>query len=122
MSYKPNREELAWAAGFFDGEGSVHIAYSCKRKDGSFRHYPQVSLGQSGVLAPEVLNRFQRAIGMIGKLYGPFKPAKNQKQVRFLLEFSGFAKTQAIMAMLWSWLGTVKRNKFEVVRNAYLAI
>jgi len=101
--------------------GSVHITYSYKRKDGSSRPYPQVTLGQSGVMATEVLYRFQRAVGTIGKLYGPFKPAKNQKQVRFMLEFNGFAKTQAVMAMLWPWLGTVKRNKFATVCAAYLA-
>ena len=35
--------------------------------------------------------------------------------VRWMVEFSGFEKTQAIMAMLWNWLGTVKREKFQLV-------
>ena len=119
MPYSPDKERLAWAAGFFDGEGSAHACYSYVRKsDGGTRAYPQVSISQSGDLGREPLDKFNAAVGGIGKIYGPYPPAKNQRKVRYMWEASGFEKTQAIMAMLWGHLGTEKRNKFNSVLRA----
>lgn len=55
--------ELAWAAGFFDGEGYI----GCK-KDGTVR----LSIDQINK-AP--LNRFQKAVGGLGTVTGPHPPS-----------------------------------------------
>ena len=119
MPFIPNKEELAWAAGFFDGEGSVHVCHS-GTKGRKYLPYPQVTISQSGELGAEPLEKFNLAIGNLGKIYGPKPPGKNQKQIRWMWEASGFKKTQVIMALLWKYLGTVKRNKFQQVTKAYL--
>ena len=63
-----DRYELAWAAGFFDGEGWADLA----RQEGRRTGQPMARVNQAdpdGV--PEVLVRFQRALGGIGTIGGP---------------------------------------------------
>ena len=55
-----DREELAWAAGFFDGEGCF-----CFSEAGQ---YVCVSITQT---EREPLDRFERAVGL-GKVNGPY--------------------------------------------------
>lgn len=122
MPYYPNREQLAWAAGFFDGEGCVLKTYeNPPRKDGRQAAAIQVSIGQSGIYGHELLRRFAIAVGLPGNLYGPRPPAKNQKLVRYQWEVNGFEKVQAVAAMLWPWLGRVKRAQFGKILAAYHA-
>ncbi len=62
-----DQELLAWAAGFFDGEGTT-IARTDKRRPGYFQldvSVPQA--GRSGI--PAVLTRFRRAMLGVGKIY-----------------------------------------------------
>lgn len=61
-SFVTNEIELAWAAGFFDGEGCFHV-----RKQGG-NQYGSVKISQAD---PEVLERFRSAVG-IGHIYGPY--------------------------------------------------
>src|SRR3989304_9896911 len=112
---RTRRENLAWAAGFFDGEGSVHVCWSYRRKDGSFLAYPQVSISQSGPLGGRILRRWARAVGIPAKVYGPRSPARHQCQVRWLYEASGRDKTQRIYRALEPWLSPVKLAKFRLV-------
>ena len=58
--------QLAWASGFFDGEGCTGSRVD-KRRPNSARIY--VSVGQqskSREIVPSVLTRFQRAVGGMG--------------------------------------------------------
>lgn len=64
-----NREELAWAAGFFDGEGC--FSYS---KSGQ---YVCVSIGQT---VREPLERFKLAVGL-GVIYGPYSSDRYQSRL-----------------------------------------
>lgn len=56
--------ELAWAAGFFEGEGSV-FKHSTKTKT------PRLAASLDQTDAPELIERFLRAVG-VGKTYGPY--------------------------------------------------
>lgn len=96
-----NREELAWAAGLFDGEGHSSPRY------GATRIYQRVDVGQKN---REVLDRFAAAVG-VGKVSGPHVNAKGHIMYRYAAY--GFEKTQAIAAMLWSWLSRVKKEQFR---------
>jgi hypothetical protein len=86
MGFVVNREELAWCAGFFDGEGHV----SAKR------HGIALSVNQ---IHPEVIERFKDAVG------------KRRPVYKFVA--GSFHDVQAICAMLWPWLGSVKREQFK---------
>lgn len=92
--------ELAWAAGFFDGEGSTVI-----HRHG--RDMPSIGLSISQSTGPALLLRFQRAAGGLGLVAGPYATKGGLPVHQF--RTYGFTKVQAIVAMLWPWLGDVKR-------------
>ena len=94
------REDLAWAAGFFDGEGCVTF----NRSRG--RNSIVVSIRQHH---PEVLEKFARVVG-VGKVSGPYKSGSGGDCWSF--QVSGFERCQFIAALLWEWLGTPKRDQF----------
>lgn len=101
MSDKPNREELAWAAGFFDGEGST----GCYRNHVKGKRW-SVSIQQKG---PALLRRFRRAVRGLGHINGPYW---NKTTNLWAFRTVRFEHSQAIMAMLWPWLGRQKRQDF----------
>lgn len=99
-------EQLAWAAGLFDGDGST-----CLAKHRTHEGYVtvEVSISQassSGV--PEALARFQMAMGSVGRTFGPYagrgrgEPIYRYKAVRL-------ADADHVLRSLWPWLGSVKR-------------
>jgi hypothetical protein len=96
-----DRELLAWAAGFFDGEGSTIARTDRRRPD-----YVQleVSVPQSGVAGvPEVLFKFQRAMLGVGRIVS--QPG------RVMHKWSGGGRVtnEMSLALMWPWLGAVKR-------------
>ena len=95
------RVSLAWAAGFFDAEG----CFSSTARVGIC-----VSITQSD---REPLERFRTAVG-IGKIYGPYQANINDGYVRkphYFFRAHGNERVQAILAMLWPWLGATKRQQ-----------
>lgn len=106
-SVRPNRNELAWAAGFFDGEGSTFV---CRRN-----RYVAVGISQSDVYGPPaVLVRFQRAVGGIGILNGPIRvktPAGDDAESKWIYNAFGHEMAQAVLVQIWPWLGSVKREQ-----------
>lgn len=110
---KVNPIELAWAAGFYDGEGSTFIhenrpGYLCL----------EVSVAQRGHgMIPAVLLRFQGAVLGMGRIDPP-----NEEGVH-VWRSCGFEEAQATIALLWTRLGAVKRQQalhaMRVVRRQY---
>lgn len=112
-----HREKLAWAGGFFDGEGHVGGAGD--------KGYPALHIRQAGsyTQVPEVLPRFRDAVCGLGYLYGPmFDPENLQHLPQWSFEAHGFEAVQAIFAMLWPWLGPVKRAQFALVLRRYAGL
>ena len=56
MNTSTEREELAWAAGFFDGEGSTILTTKTDKRLG------QLSLSVAQSADPETLYRFRDAV------------------------------------------------------------
>lgn len=104
---RPSRGELAWAGGFFDGEGSTFI----RRRD----QYVAVGISQSDDEGPPaVLARFQRAVGGIGILSGPIRvktPAGERGETKWIYNAFGHEMAQAVIAQIWPWLGSAKREQ-----------
>jgi len=102
--FKPNPIELAWAAGFFDGEGSTVKTESRSLK---------MSITQAGDYALYSLSRFSQALGGRGHVNGPYqmKPGPNGKPRKpmYYLQITGFETVQASLGMLWAYLGPQKR-------------
>ena len=88
--------ELAWAAGFFDGEGSIY-----RDSRGSVR----LSANQ---IRPEPLHRFVQAVG-VGRVYGPYGP-KQVHQIQLVGE-----KAHQVIDRLLPLLSPPKREQIERV-------
>lgn len=101
MKSKTSATDLAWAAGFFDGEGTT--AYY---GDHTFR----LSIGQKG---PERLEKFNSIMWGLGKIYGP-----DDKGVSYLV-FNGPSKVQQVVAMMWTYLGPQKRDQAKDAITAW---
>lgn len=89
--------ELAWAAGFFDGEGCTSL--KAKRK-------PCLSVTQK---YPECLQRFQAALGL-GKIYGPIEQKGNQIYIFSIQNARG---VDTALSLLWPFLSSIKRAQAE---------
>jgi hypothetical protein len=96
------REELAWAAGFWDGEGSTSIV----KRDNSL--VASISQVDDEV---ESLHRFQNAVLGIGKIYGPHRQKNMNHRSFFNWHAYGGSKVQAVIAMLWPFLGNIKKEQ-----------
>jgi hypothetical protein len=96
--------QIAWAAGFFDGEGST-IAYLPNKKSRYQRLQAAVPQSGHGGDVPEVLQRFRTAALGMGTIAGP-----NEYGI-YLWKAQGLEETQATIALLWRFLGDVKRSQ-----------
>ena len=100
--------DLAWAAGLFDGEGCTS-ARSYKSRPGSFRIQASVSQSShSAEIVPSVLQRFQRAVGGIGSIGVPYLDGRSGT-FTYQWRACSFEEAQAVVALLWSNLGPIKR-------------
>jgi hypothetical protein len=104
------REELAWAAGFFDGEGTV--GGYCK--DGEVRINFVLKVYQT---ERSTLERFKAAVWGLGTVYGPYfrKDRKAYHKPSYHYGVTGHRNVQAVVAMLWPFLSAPKK---EQVRKA----
>lgn len=100
-----SREALAWAAGFFDGEGHTRLASAPARKGPAVL---TMVISQAG--SSELLERFRRAVG-VGRVLGPYDYRHRRPTQKPFYSFavSNFAESQHCICVLWPWLGTVKR-------------
>lgn len=105
-----DREELAWAAGFFDGEGNTNAFLRTTLA----RDVWVVQLAVSQIHI-DTLERFKRSVGL-GRIYGPYKRAA---QDIYTFKVSGFEKVQAIIAMLWPWLTPHKKEQASLALSRY---
>lgn len=105
-----DRHELAWAAGFFDGEGwaaPVRFGRGQQRR-------PQAQINQSDDDdVPEALVRFRAAVGGAGNIGGPHRKAGRKD--RYWWVAASRADVERVGRVLDPWLGDVKRRAFDRV-------
>jgi hypothetical protein len=92
--------ELAWAAGFFDGEGTAYLCQSNR----IYYHFrlalPQVERGP--------LERFQAAVGGAGIIGGPYKPSSGGGRPIHRWRCNS-VQGKEVLKKLWPYLCEVKR-------------
>jgi len=108
-----NREDIAWIAGFFDGEGNI----GCVRRKYVGLH---VQIGQAD---PELLERIRDTLDF-GKVYGPYRAGgsfttRNGFKPKWLWMVQGFERVQAFAAMVWPWLSTRRRDQVRQTLAAF---
>lgn len=121
LDYPLSREELAWAAGFFDGEGTA-VAYTRENAKGVRYRAFTMAVSQAGnETTPEVLSRFLRAVGGIGAIYqsSPYKHTVKWQR-RWQWQSGNFETVQAVTAMLWPWLSGPKKEQLSNALRTYL--
>ena len=64
--------------------------------------------------------RFDISSGCVGRVHGPYPPAKNQNLIRWTWEANGYEHTRLIAEYLWPYLGAVKREQFQHVLKTHL--
>lgn len=112
-SFQPNTTELAWAAGFVDGEGCF-VANSRARRKGSVPYrslnllISQAGDGETLFDPPYALFRFKAAVG-VGRIYGPYRNRRDRPIFRY--QVSGLEQAQHVIAVLWPFLSPVKRGQ-----------
>lgn len=95
-------ERLAWAGGFFDGEGST-FARSAARRPG-YRRLNVAVTQRGGAAAPEVLTRFSAAMNGMGGISRPFDDL-------YQWRVGDDSQARATIALLRPWIGPVKRHQ-----------
>src|SRR5258706_3362575 len=96
-----DRHELAWAAGFFDGEGWAN-------RSGRGVRARTNQADPSGM--PQVLLKFQRVVG-VGRLKGPRR--EDGKQDLYWWEVSSRPDVACVADAIGPWLCPAKRREFE---------
>jgi len=96
-----DRHELAWAAGFFDGEG-----WAAKTNPRGVQARINQA-GDDGV--PSVLLRFQRVVSR-GRVHGPIR--EEGRKDLYYWSASNRGDVELIALAIWPWLGDVKRADF----------
>jgi hypothetical protein len=93
--------DLAWAAGFFDGEG-----WANRQRRGVNSRINQASL--DGV--PEVLTKFKRIVG-VGRIHGPV--LVEGRQPLYYWDATSRPDLLRVVERIGPWLCPVKRSEFE---------
>lgn len=97
--------EHAWAAGFFDGEGTT--GYCPKAKS------TRLQISQKD---PALLYRFARAVG-VGKVCGPYRNGKGEV---YQFRVSRRSDVVSVMTKLWPYLGDQKKDQARAANAAPL--
>lgn len=99
-----DREALAWAAGFFDGEGTI-AAYHHRGADRAAK--PVIRIAQ---VDRRPLDRFRLAVGR-GSVIGPIIPKGHKTwSEHHAYKLTNFEEVQAVIVMLWPFLSEPKRE------------
>ncbi len=93
--------ELAWAAGFFDGEGNI-------RYNGHSRGL-SASVSQCEL---EPLERFLAAVGR-GRIYGPYTNGQRTKNPVWRWDITGSKQVVEAMDVLLPYLSSVKSSAYH---------
>lgn len=111
--------DIAWAAGFFDGEGTITISHGTRRgwRNGTTNLLAIKQATVAGEI-PEVLQRFHRIVGA-GRIGGPYSQRStsasynpNQRPT-FMWYVSSRAEVRAVLGLLLPELTGVKRSQAE---------
>lgn len=102
--------ELAWAAGFFDGEGST-----CNGNAPNGRLQLQMQVVQ---VDRRPLDRFLAAVEA-GTIYGPYQPRQAHWQPKYRWIVRGIEEVTGVAAKLFPYLSEPKQEQMlaEIQRN-----
>lgn len=93
-----SRESLAWAAGLFEGEGSIITA----------RNQFTVRMGMTD---KDVVDRMHQTIGL-GTIRGPYiNTSGHNKKPMYFWCVNSSPQSYAVLVAMWPWLGERRRQR-----------
>lgn len=101
--------ELAWAAGFFDGEGCSCV----QKRAGGKRAGISLQISQNNT---ENLERFLAAVGQ-GGIRGPHISKTSNSKPSWRWGCYSKSGTHAVMKQLWPYLGIHKKKQYLLARE-----
>lgn len=110
------REELAWAAGLFDGEGYIGCVKRVVQSHG--RRVPHLNMSVSQWHRPEVTERFSEALG-VGRVVLRTRQTARGAVNEYVWRAGGVWQVQAAFAMLWPWLSAPKQEQIRAAVEMY---
>jgi hypothetical protein len=112
--------ELAWAAGFFDGEGHSYWRWSIQsapqNRKGWYRCFKS-QVGISQAHDPQCVERFQAALGGLGKI----RPYTNKHGRIYMWTVQAIDEVESVLLTLWPYLSHPKREQAGAVLTAIKA-
>jgi hypothetical protein len=106
--------ELAWAAGFFDGEGCTCLRKEYK-KNNLGKRYRTISVQMQIVqVRSEPLRRFHNVLGL-GSFGGPYTPSGKNSKRYFKWSTAGRKSVCQALILMWPWLSLPKREQAQQV-------
>lgn len=119
-----DREALAWAAGFFDGEGTAVLGFANSTRvhpvTGNKRDRPSPQLQVTQHYDPETIHRFHEAVNGLGIVSGPYTSAGTAHHPRWQWACRKQHEVLIVVPMLWPWLSGPKRRQIATVIRGYL--
>ena len=103
-------EQLAWAAGLFEGEGSFTFA----RRGKYISIVAELRMGDE-----DRVRLFQQIVGVGNTTaHRPIR-SKPEWKTMYCWKTASFEGTQAVIALLWKWLGPRRRSKAKEILALY---
>lgn len=117
---EPPRErstELAWAAGFFDAEGSTYNRRSMDLNGDVLKIAAKVGQSSEDGTIAKVLLRFRDAVGL-GYFNGPYRD--RGRLPHYVWQVAAYADVVRLHEALDEWLGPVKREQADAALDAFI--
>ena len=108
-----SRDDLAWAAGFIDGEG--YFRFQPIKSKGKQRAYGCASLNVAQTAErKDVLERLQKALKGYGTIYGPYRHKNGRQKPYYVFMVLKFTEFKDIVDTIYRWLSQHKQLQASV--------
>lgn len=120
-----DREALAWAAGFFDGEGTCVLTNTNPKRFISATGKPKERIGVRLAVTqhyrPDTIHRFHAALGGLGRINGPHSSPGTAGHPRWEWCCTRNHEVLAVVPLLWSFLSEPKREQIRRAMCPWIA-
>lgn len=108
-----SKEDVAWAAGLFEGEGTIY-----GNKKPTRRNHKMALMVSS--TDKDVVDRFQSIVGQ-GRVHGPYQFGGRKKPL-YQWVSGKFETIQFLVAVFWPWLGERRKAQAVAVLSHHKAL
>lgn len=108
--------DLAWAAGFFDGEGCTMAKHGTRKSVQAGRFVYSTILIEVAQKERFLLDKLC-SILKTGKVYGPYNNGAGHYHYKYIV--SKYERVNSVIELLWPYLGPYKRTQARKALDAW---